>query len=110
MGLFYLIHPNKWGVREVAIYSVPAPPWAVVRILTKFSCVAKTTGFAAYIATELFTGSTLRRLQAQFLNAYSTLPCPPLPRFAAEIGVCHRAHSRSAAALPDLMPLSLFRP
>ena len=23
-------------------------------------------------------GSTLRRLQAQFLNAYSTLPCPAL--------------------------------
>jgi hypothetical protein len=50
------------------------------------------------------------RLQAQFLNAYSTLPCPPLPRFAAEIGVCHRAHPRSAAALADLMRLSLFRP
>jgi hypothetical protein len=59
---------------------------------------------------RIIYGSTLLRLQAQFLNAYSTLPCPPLPCFAAEIGVCHRAHPRSAAALPDLMRLSLFRP
>jgi len=30
----------------------------------------------------------------------STSPTPPSPpRFAAEIGVCHRAHPRSAAAL-----------
>jgi len=52
---------------------------------------------------RIICGSTLRRLQAQFLNAYSTLPCPPLPSFAAEIGVCHRAHPRSAAALRDLI-------
>ena len=57
---------------------------------------------------RIICGSTLRRLQAQCLNAYSTLPCPPLPRFAAEIGVCHRAHPRSAAALTieSLPPLN----
>ena len=60
-------------------------------------------GTPGALVYELFYGSTLRRLQAQFLNAYSTLPFPPLPRFAAEIGVYHRAHPRSAAALPDLI-------
>jgi len=47
------------------------------------------------------------RVQAQFLNAYSTLPCPPLPRFAAEIGVYHRAHPRSAAALTIEKPAAI---
>ena len=35
-------------------------------------------GTRGALVYELFYGSTLRRLRAQFLNAYSTLPSPAL--------------------------------
>src|ERR1700731_4537992 len=46
-------------------------------------------GTPGALVYELFAVRHCAGCRPNFLMLTPTLPCPPLPRFAAEIGVCH---------------------